>query len=517
LARRKKKKAHRKNELTQVAQAEDFSSLARPGECLLIDGNPLVYDAFYRTKKWRPSDGRNVGGTYGFGRSLIKLLRKFNPTSVAVFFDSPRKNFRHELTRRQPRRQHATDQHLSPDGDWRHAHDPTGKIYYWHVRTRETCWELPGMEETNDKAITQQTGTINNAIVQRLETKSKRQRVIDLQLYPNGDWRHAQDPTGKIYYWHVRTRETCWELPGMERQEALADDMLQRERRLQMRLPDCQEQQQQQQQQHQLHNQPDANSTTTRANSKDARGPSSEYKANRPKAPSGIREQLVLSEELVRAFNLHSIPAMDGYEADDMLATYASLASAKGLPVTIVSPDKDMMQLVCDASKVRLYRPHNGSFVGENGVQRVFGVKPALVPHVQALAGDAVDNIVGLRGISLYTAGLCMREFDGVEAMLQGVHDGSFARKMWMYRRLEEPLAAAAETLRQNLTLCQLVGDVPLPQNNAGGLCPVAQLRRGEHPDTEALVCFLKEQGFDSMLQDDLSFLVGTRPPGQTE
>jgi 5'-3' exonuclease len=79
-------------------QHSALHSPTRPGECLLIDGHPLVYAATYGTKHdaiTRPSDGRHVAGMHQFGRSLIKLLRKFNPSSVAVFFDSPRKNFRH--------------------------------------------------------------------------------------------------------------------------------------------------------------------------------------------------------------------------------------------------------------------------------------------------------------------------------------------------------------------------------------------------------------------------------------
>ena len=131
-----------------------------------------------------------------------------------------------------------------------------------------------------------------------------------------------------------------------------------------------------------------------------------EYKAQRPEPPEELIPQFPLVREVARAFNLPAIE-QGGYEADDLIATYARLAREAGAKVTIVSSDKDLMQLVRDG--IEMLDPIKGKPIGPAEVAEKFGVPPEKVVDVQALAGDSVDNVPGVKGISLETAGQLIR------------------------------------------------------------------------------------------------------------
>ena len=123
-----------------------------------------------------------------------------------------------------------------------------------------------------------------------------------------------------------------------------------------------------------------------------------EYKANRSEPPDDLAPQFEYIRKAVEAFNVPSVEQIN-YEADDLIATYAEKIISAGAKVTIISSDKDLMQLVSD--KIRLYDPMKNKEIGEKEVLEKFGVKPDQVIDVQSLAGDSSDNIPGVPGIGI--------------------------------------------------------------------------------------------------------------------
>ncbi len=134
----------------------------------------------------------------------------------------------------------------------------------------------------------------------------------------------------------------------------------------------------------------------------------SEYKANRPPAPEDLVPQFGLIKQAVRAFGVPSIE-LQGFEADDLIATYAVQAEKAGATVRIVSSDKDLMQLVTD--RIALYDSMKDKEIGHDQVVEKFGVGPNKVVEVQALAGDSSDNVPGVPGIGVKTANLLINEY----------------------------------------------------------------------------------------------------------
>ncbi len=128
-----------------------------------------------------------------------------------------------------------------------------------------------------------------------------------------------------------------------------------------------------------------------------------QYKANRPPPPDDLIPQFPLVRDATRAFGVSCVE-MDGFEADDLIATYARLAREANARCTIISSDKDLMQLVEDG-KVELYDTMKNKRIGAAEVMEKFGVPPSKVIEVQALAGDSVDNVPGVRGIGIKTRG----------------------------------------------------------------------------------------------------------------
>jgi len=126
-----------------------------------------------------------------------------------------------------------------------------------------------------------------------------------------------------------------------------------------------------------------------------------EYKANRDDAPEDLIPQFDYIRKAVNAFNLPSIE-LQGFEADDIIATFKNSAKKQNIKVTIVSSDKDLMQLVDDQTK--MFDPMKEKLIGSKEVKEKFGVTPDKVIDVQSLAGDSVDNIPGVPGIGIKTA-----------------------------------------------------------------------------------------------------------------
>ncbi len=180
-----------------------------------------------------------------------------------------------------------------------------------------------------------------------------------------------------------------------------------------------------------------------------------EYKAHRPPAPEDLVPQFPLIRDATRAFNLPCIE-MGGYEADDLIATYARDAASKGATVRIVSSDKDLMQLVVDGI-IQLYDPMKSRALGPEAVFEKFGVAPDKVIDAQALIGDSTDNIPGAPGIGPKTAAELLTTFGSLEAVLERAHEIKQPKR-------RQTLIDYADQIRLSKTLVTLKDDVPVEE-----------------------------------------------------
>ncbi len=140
-----------------------------------------------------------------------------------------------------------------------------------------------------------------------------------------------------------------------------------------------------------------------------------QYKANREEMPEDLRPQIPLTRDATRAFNIACLE-QEGYEADDIIATLACRARDKGGRVTIISSDKDLMQLI--GGGIEMFDTMKNKAIGVAEVEEKFGVTPDKVIDIQALAGDSVDNVPGAPGIGVKTAALLINEFGDLETLL---------------------------------------------------------------------------------------------------
>lgn len=207
-----------------------------------------------------------------------------------------------------------------------------------------------------------------------------------------------------------------------------------------------------------------------------------DYKAHRPDPPEDLRPQFAIIREAVEAFSLPSIE-LEGYEADDLIATYARQARALGRPVTIVSSDKDLMQLVDDG--IRLLDPMKNRLIGPDEVFEKFGVPPEKVVDVQALAGDSVDNVPGVPGIGIKTAAQLITEYGSLEVLLERAGEIKQAGR-------RQKLLENADLARISKRLVKLEENAPVP-------VPVTDLKVRE-PDVGRLLSWLGVQGFRSII-----------------
>ncbi len=178
------------------------------------------------------------------------------------------------------------------------------------------------------------------------------------------------------------------------------------------------------------------------------------YKANRPDLPEDLRPQFPLTRDATRAFNIACIERAD-YEADDIIATYARLAREAGGTVTIISSDKDLMQLV--GGGVVMLDAMKNKVIDEGGVFEKFGVGPDRVVDVQALAGDAVDNVPGAPGIGIKTAALLINEYGDLETLLARAGEITQPKR-------RESLLENAEQIRLSKRLVTLDDQTPLTE-----------------------------------------------------
>ena len=207
-----------------------------------------------------------------------------------------------------------------------------------------------------------------------------------------------------------------------------------------------------------------------------------EYKAHRPPPPDELVPQFSLIREAVRAFEVACVES-DGWEADDLIATYARVAREAGAEVTIVSSDKDLMQLIRPG--VVMFDPVNNRPIGPDEVQQKFCVAPDRVIDVQALAGDSIDNVPGVPGIGVKTAAQLIEEYGDLETLL------ARAAEIRQPKRREALLTHAAAA-RLSRELVRLRDDVPLP-------VPLSALSK-RRPDGPRLTAFLQAQAFRSVI-----------------
>lgn len=203
-----------------------------------------------------------------------------------------------------------------------------------------------------------------------------------------------------------------------------------------------------------------------------------EYKAHRPEPPEDLRPQFAIIRDATRAFDLPSIE-MDGFEADDLIATYARQAAEKGARVTIASSDKDLMQLVND--QVTLLDPMKVRRIGDAEVREKFGVGPDRVIDVQALAGDSVDNVPGVPGIGIKTAAELIETYGDLETLLERAGEIKQPKR-------REKLIENAENARISKVLVTLKDDVETTD-------PLEDFGTAE-PDADKLLSFLRSMEF---------------------
>jgi len=177
-----------------------------------------------------------------------------------------------------------------------------------------------------------------------------------------------------------------------------------------------------------------------------------QYKAHRPDPPADLVPQFPLVRDAAIAFGTPALE-MTGYEADDLIATYARQAEALGARVSIVSSDKDLMQLVSE--KVRLLDTMKDRQIRAPEVEEKFGVRPERVIDVQALCGDSVDNIPGVPGIGIKTAAQLIQEFGSLEALLERTGEIKQPKR-------RESLIEHADKARLSKILVTLKTDVPV-------------------------------------------------------
>ena len=207
-----------------------------------------------------------------------------------------------------------------------------------------------------------------------------------------------------------------------------------------------------------------------------------EYKANRSEPPDELIPQFGLIREAVAAFSLPSIE-LEGFEADDLIATYACLARDRGQEVTIVSSDKDLMQLVREG--VDMFDPIKNRVIGRAEVIEKFGVPPEQMIDLQAMVGDSVDNVPGIPGIGPKTAAQLLGEFGTLENLLAN------AATIKQDKR-RETIIENADKARLSKTLVRLDCSVPVP---------VALEALEVRPfDLERLSAFCRSQGFRSVI-----------------
>ena len=213
----------------------------------------------------------------------------------------------------------------------------------------------------------------------------------------------------------------------------------------------------------------------------------SDYKANRAEAPDDLAPQFEYIRKSVLAFNLPSVELVN-YEADDLIATYVNKILKGGAKVTIVSSDKDLMQLY--KKNVRIYDPMKNKFISEEDIHKKFGVDSSKVIDVQALAGDSSDNVPGVPGIGVKTAAELINKYGTLEKLLNSTSEIKQNKR-------RETLTENKDKAIISKKLVTLKHDAPIDQN-------LDEFELKEI-DKEKLYKFLREMEFNRLLSSAIS------------
>jgi DNA polymerase-1 len=210
----------------------------------------------------------------------------------------------------------------------------------------------------------------------------------------------------------------------------------------------------------------------------------SSYKAQRPPTPPDLDRQLPVIRDMLQAMRVPLVEA-EGEEADDIIATLATSASAAGHPVLIASNDKDFMQLV--SPRIQLLRPDGkeSAIINPDGVRKRYGVSPEQMVDFLSLLGDSVDNIPGAPGVGEKTAAQLLQHYGSLHNLLDHVTEVTKPK-------LRDSLTASAERLQTNRQLIRLQTDLPLSL----GL----ESLKVQAPDATALSAIYRRCGFKSLL-----------------
>lgn len=206
-----------------------------------------------------------------------------------------------------------------------------------------------------------------------------------------------------------------------------------------------------------------------------------EYKAHRPETPEDLKPQFSIIRDAVKAFNLPCVE-MEGFEADDLIVTYAVEAERLGAKVSIISSDKDLMQIV--SGKIEMIDTMKNKKFGVAEVVEKFGVGPDKVIDVQSLAGDSVDNVPGVPGIGIKTAAQLINEYGSLEELLDRAEEIKQPKR-------RQNLVEFADAARMSKLLVTLKQDVPVE-------IPLDALAV-EEPMPAKLISFLRGMEFNTL------------------
>ncbi len=213
----------------------------------------------------------------------------------------------------------------------------------------------------------------------------------------------------------------------------------------------------------------------------------SDYKANRAEAPDDLAPQFDYIRKSVLAFNLPSLELIN-YEADDLIATYVEMILKEGAKATIVSSDKDLMQLY--KKNVRIYDPMKNKFISEEDIKNKFGVGASKVIDVQALAGDSSDNVPGVPGIGVKTAAELINKYGDLEKLLKSAHEIKQNKR-------RETLIENKDKALISKKLVTLKSDAPVNKNLTDLELKII--------DKDKLYKFLREMEFNRLLSSAIS------------
>lgn len=208
-----------------------------------------------------------------------------------------------------------------------------------------------------------------------------------------------------------------------------------------------------------------------------------EYKAQRKETPDDLKVQIPKIKEIINLFGI-KILEKEGYEADDIIATLAKKGKEKGLEVYIVTPDKDMIQLV--EENIYVLNPVNNKLYDREKVKEKYGIYPEQFTEYLAIVGDTVDNIIGVKGVGPKTAAKLLKEYGSLKNILKNLDK--------IPERLKSAFEEAKDKLEENIFLVKLKTDVPFDID-------IEDLKKGK-TDWEKLMKVFEELGFKSLLKE---------------